>query len=228
MGFEMAIRENIIKVREVFDLTQDELAKIAGVTRGAVSQWEGGFSEPRMGAIQKMADYFGITKSNIIEDGGMDLIDPITKKQRSLPKCAIFPKPSPRATAPLLGRVHAGSAQEPEILEDEIELPYSVRQSHPNAYFLQVEGDCMDRVYPEGCYILVDPDQEPHNGSIAAVSIDGTEYVMRRLLRTTSTMVLAPESFNDQHQDIVITAADDRTVELVGTVVWFQSSKEME
>lgn len=86
----------------------------------------------------------------------------------------------------------------------------------------------MDRVYPEGCLILVDPDREPQNGSIAAVSIDGADYVMRRLLRTSNTMVLAPESFNPEHEDIVITAASGKTVELAGTVVWYQPSREME
>nr|WP_277926899.1 S24 family peptidase [Adlercreutzia sp. JBNU-10] len=90
-----------------------------------------------------------------------------------------------------------------------------------------VEGDCMDKVYPEGCLILVDPDQEPRNGSIAAVSIDGANYVMRRLLKTPSTIVLAPESFNPEHEDIVITAASGKTVELAGTVVWYQPAKEL-
>lgn len=64
----MGIRENIINLRKQHGLTQDELAKIAGVSRGAVSQWEGGFSEPRMGAVQRMADYFGIKKGDLIED----------------------------------------------------------------------------------------------------------------------------------------------------------------
>ena len=107
-------------------------------------------------------------------------------------------------------------------------MPLSVSKSHPNAYFLEVEGDCMDKVYPEGCLILVDPDREPQNGSIAAVSIDGSDYVMRRLLRTANTMILAPESFNTEHEDIVITASSGKTVSLAGTVVWFQPAKEME
>lgn len=47
----MGIRENIIELRKRERITQEELAKIANVSRGAVSQWEGGFSEPRMGAI---------------------------------------------------------------------------------------------------------------------------------------------------------------------------------
>lgn len=181
---------------------------------------------PRRDAIKNICNYFNLDEDDLLSDKfGL-----AAKEHRSpfIPANAIFPKPSPRATAPLLGRVHAGDAQEPDVLEDEIELPYSVRQSHPNAYFLQVEGDCMDKVYPEGCYILVDPDREPANGSIAAVMIDGRDAVMRRILRTASTMVLAPESTNPAHEDIVITAADERTVELVGTVVWFQAAKEME
>ncbi|MCY9579591.1 helix-turn-helix domain-containing protein [Paenibacillus alvei] len=70
----MAISENIKKLRERYGLTQQELAEIAGVTNKAVSAWESGLSEPRMGAIEKMATRFNIKKSNIIEDGGMDLL----------------------------------------------------------------------------------------------------------------------------------------------------------
>lgn len=109
----MGIRENIIALRTLYNVTQEELAAIAGVSRGAVSQWEGGFSEPRMGAIQKIADHYHILKSNIIEDGGMDSIDPITKRPRvpnEYPPGAIIPTPPCKAYAPLLGRVHAGGA----------------------------------------------------------------------------------------------------------------------
>ena len=38
-----------------------------GVSDKAVSTWEQNKTVPRMGAIQKMADYFGIQKSDIIE-----------------------------------------------------------------------------------------------------------------------------------------------------------------
>ena len=70
----MSISENIKILRYRYDITQKELAEIAGVSDKAVSTWELGTYEPRMGAIQKIADHFGIQKSNIIEDGGMDLL----------------------------------------------------------------------------------------------------------------------------------------------------------
>ena len=95
-------------------------------------------------------------------------------------------------------------------------------------YFLQVEGDCMDNVYPEGCYILIDPEQRPSNGSIAVVSIDGADYVMRRLYRGANTLILSPDSHNAEYEDMVFAATTEHTVEFHGTVVWFQASKEME
>lgn len=70
----MSVRENIIRLRTLSTLTQEDFGKIAGVSRGAVSQWEGGFSEPRMGAIEKLARHFGIPKSWLIEDDGMALV----------------------------------------------------------------------------------------------------------------------------------------------------------
>lgn len=64
----MTISENIKNLRLKYGLSQKELGLIAGVTDKAVSTWEQGIKEPRMGAIQKMADHFGIKKSDIIED----------------------------------------------------------------------------------------------------------------------------------------------------------------
>jgi len=67
----MSIGQNIKILRDHFNITQEELAKIAGVSNKAVSTWESGRNEPRMGVIQKIADYFHLKKSDIIEDNGM-------------------------------------------------------------------------------------------------------------------------------------------------------------
>ena len=129
----MGIKENIAELRKREKLTQEEFAKIAGVTRAAVAQWESGFSEPRMGSIQKLADHFGISKSDIIEEGGMF-------GKFSIVNGAIKPTTAKPAYAPLLGRVHAGEAQEPDVLQDAIPVPYEIIKRHPQGYFLQVEG----------------------------------------------------------------------------------------
>ncbi len=211
----MSTGANIRRLREQRNLTQDELGNMVGVSRSTITQWERGWTTPRMGNIQILAGIFGVTTADIIAD-------------EPSPTNAIKPATTKPAYAPLLGRVHAGEAQEPDVLQDAIPVPYEIIKRHPQGYFLQVEGDCMDNVYPEGCYILIDPEQCPSNGSIAVVSIDGADYVMRRLYRGANTLILSPDSHNAKHEDMIFAATTEHTVEFHGTVVWFQSSKEME
>lgn len=64
----MTIAENIKKIREQYGLTQAELGEIAGVSDKAVSTWENGTAEPRMGSIQKIAEHFHISKGSIVDD----------------------------------------------------------------------------------------------------------------------------------------------------------------
>lgn len=221
----MSIRENIIQLRKIYGITQEELAKIANVSRGAVSQWEGGFSEPRMGAIEKIVAHFGLRKSHIIEDGGMNDIDPVTKK----PKIHTNVQGMAMGSVPLLGSVHAGKPQDPDTYDGEtVKIPQFLIDSDPECYALEAEGDCMNKVYPEGCTIAVSPNKEPMNGSVAVVSIDGREAVMRRMYRTPNTLVLSPDSFNPDHDDIVVTSETEHTIEFLGKVVWFQAREEME
>lgn len=64
----MPISENIRLLRESYSLSQAEFGEIAGVSDKAVSTWEKGIKVPRMGAVQRLADYFGIPKSEILDD----------------------------------------------------------------------------------------------------------------------------------------------------------------
>lgn len=64
----MSIGKNIRALREARNITQKELADAIGVTDKAVSTWEKDIKTPRMGSIQKIADYFNVKKSDIIEE----------------------------------------------------------------------------------------------------------------------------------------------------------------
>ena len=78
----MSIGKNIKRLRESHGMNQADLALIAGVTDKAVSTWENDLKIPRMGAIQKIAEYFGIPKSNIIEDSIGDNIHALRLKKK--------------------------------------------------------------------------------------------------------------------------------------------------
>lgn len=212
----MSIGANIRRLRERNGLTQEEFGKIAHVSAMAVSQWENDRAVPRMGAVQALADHFGISKGEIIDD-----------EPSALPAEALPVYSSGEATVPLLalGRVHAGELADEEGAEGRVEVPASVLERHPRAFALAVEGDCMDRVVPEGAHVLVDPDREPGNGSIAVVETEGYRAVMRRWYRGSSTLMLSADSFSE-HEDMIF-GPDDGPVRVVGTVVWWQAPGEM-
>ena len=217
----MAIRENIIKLREMNQITQEQLAKIAGVSRGAVSQWEGGFSEPRMGAIQRMADHFNISKSNIIEDGGMNAC------YRSSIPGAMKAISNGESYLPLvsLGRVHAGVLVDEEVCEKTVNVPSNIAKNHPSAMVLEVEGNCMNRVIPEGSHVLLDPTIAPSNGSIVVVETEDYQAIMRRWYKGNNSLMLTADSY-EEFEDLIFTG-DEQSIKVIGTVVWFQAAKEL-
>lgn len=66
-----ATMENIQRLMGLTGVTQEALGDIAGVDRTSVSHWVTGRTSPRMGALQRIADHFGITTNNLADPGGM-------------------------------------------------------------------------------------------------------------------------------------------------------------
>lgn len=64
----MGIKENVRRIRTERGLTQEQLAVMVGVNRSTITQWETGWSQPRMAAAQRLADALGVKVSEIIED----------------------------------------------------------------------------------------------------------------------------------------------------------------
>ncbi len=211
----MSIARNIRAVRTRNNLTQEEFGEIVGVSSMAVSQWETGRAVPRMGAVQKISDYFHISKGSLIDEDSSTL----TK----------LPISGSTATLPLrtLGKVHAGVMDDDTICDDEdVQVPERVVLAYPDAFLLRVEGNCMDRVIPEGSHVVVAPHKEPANGSIVVIHDDAYEAIMRRYYKGSSALMLSPDSYEEEYQDIIV--HDGQEITLIGVVVWWQASEMME
>lgn len=209
MGFADNVRAN----RERLGLSQEELARRVGLTNSAVSQWEGGRAKPRIGVMKALSEIFGMTVSELLgEDApGAGMREPVGR--------------SGMVPMRRLGRTHAGNAVE-EIPDDGVvEVPAGVAGRHPHAFMLDVDGDCMDRAYPPGCVVMVDPDMEPWNGCAVVAETQPGESVMRRYMRGSSTLMLSPDSY-EEHDDLVFSGDSCAEVRLVGVVVWYQASSD--
>lgn len=62
----MKIAENIRALRREKGLTQEQLAGVLGVTTGAVYKWEAGLSQPELGMLAGIADFFDTSVDVII------------------------------------------------------------------------------------------------------------------------------------------------------------------
>lgn len=208
----MSVGANILKYRKAHKMTQDDLAKKLDVARSTVTQWENGWSSPRMGMVQKLAGVFGVSTSDIVAEYDSSLAMHVKTSSAMVP-------------VRVLGRTHAGERMDEDESDYEAEFPQSVVARHPNCFALTVEGDCMNRRYHNGDHILVDPDMEPHNGSAVVAEFSDGRSVVRSYLRGSSTLVLAPDSYLEGYEDIII-AMDDEPVKLLGVVFWNQAGKE--
>ena len=216
----MSIGANIRRYRKQAKLTQEELAKLVGVGRTSVTQWENGEQTPLMGNVQKLAGALKVSTLDLIYDGADD-----PRKADCHPVRMVVEK---GVAVPVVGRVHAGTFEPEEVAERVVHVTEQVVAGHPNARALIVDGHCMDRVIPEGCCVLYDPEMtEPANGSIVVVETEDYSALMRRWYSTGRTLLLAPDSSDPEIEDIVL-RWDDGPIKVLGTVFHYQSPDDWE
>ena len=184
----MGIKENIKRIREIYGLTQQDLADIAGVTNKAVSAWESGLSEPRMGAIERIANRFGLMKSNIIEEGGMDSLRLAKQKD-------VF-------AIPLVGTICAGDGLLAEQnIEEYVHYPFPGKRQ-PD-YALRVQGDSMIGAgIEDGDIVYMRYTQwADYNGQIVAAIIkDHEEGMLKRIKWSSDSPFIRLEPENDKYE----------------------------
>ena len=211
----MSIGKNIKKLREKHNLSQEELAKIAGVSDKAVSTWENDLKTPRMGTIQKIADHFGILKSDIIEDQP-------TKVRPIKPGLTVSGDSRP---VPLLGTIAAGIPIEMIEVKEWVNVPREIAEMFPNAFLVQVNGDSMNKIVPPNALALIDPTEEVNNGDIAAVAVNGYDATLKRFYKFQDGITLEPESYNPEHKTQFYSEKDQEfnPISIKGKFVWFMA-----
>lgn len=61
---------NLSRYMELCNKKQADIINDLGINKSAVSTWINGTRMPRMDKVQVLADYFGINKSDLLEDKG--------------------------------------------------------------------------------------------------------------------------------------------------------------
>lgn len=163
--------DNIRKYRIIKHMTQLDLAKLLNVSDKTVSSWETGEKIPRMGNIEKIANCFGLNKTDLIED---------TSKSRF--------------KIPVLGKVIAGYPVEAvENIIDYEEI--TSKMASLGEYFaLQVKGDSMMPRFTEGDVVIVRKQDDVDNGDIAIMLVNGDEATIKKVQKFEGGINLIPSN----------------------------------
>jgi repressor LexA len=82
----------------------------------------------------------------------------------------------------------------------------------------------MSRVLPNGCYVLVDPDQrEPIvNGRPYALCVNGYDATVKRVRQLANGLELIPDSLDPTYRAQVFDSGVEgtETITIIGRVVW--------
>ena len=223
----MGVPENIDALLVKFNINQDHLARIADVTPGAVTGWRKG-STPRKDAVRNICDYFNLSEDDILsENYGL-----AAKEYGDFPGISNA-RPAvgmAMGLAPRLGKVHAGVLAQPDVCDEAtmVSIPQFLVDEDPDCFVVSSEGDCMDKVLSVGSDLVVSRKKQPRDNSIVMASVDGCDYIVRRLRMTANTMILSPESHNPDHEDIIIRRDSEHSLEIPGVITWYQAPREME
>ena len=115
---------------------------------------------------------------------------------------------------PIIGWTSAGNWRE-AVRHAIGRMPVANKVAGPKSFAVEVQGDSMDRIIPEGGFVVVDPDQvQPVNGKIYLIENDEHESQVK--MYRTGPARYEPVSSNDSHKAV----AAGEAVKVIGRVVW--------
>ena len=201
--------KNLRRLLEESGKTQKELAEAIGESQQVVNTWAIGRSIPRMGRVQKLADFFGVEKSILVDEWPesdipqLPNIFPITKKR-----------------IPFLGQIACG---EPIFCNEDRES-YVVAGADVRADFcLKARGDSMTGArIMDGDIVFIQRDVALVSGQIYAVEIDD-EATLKRVYYDEGAQELRLLAENPKYPTMVYSGERLAHVHVLGKAIAFQS-----
>lgn len=184
--------------------SQKEVAEAVGVSAPTFHDWLKGNKMPRMKNVQKLADYFGIALSDLIEEKPKS-------EQRKLPPNIITPAAHP---IPVLGTICAGDGI---VANEHFVGQFFIDSSVHADYALKVKGNSMiDAEIYDGDMAFIKKEFDFRPGKIYAVvhGVD-SEASLKKVFEQGDKFILQP--CNAAFSPIVVDISECYVVgELVG------------
>ena len=203
--------QNLLHYMNKYNKTQKDIADIVGVSAPTVNDWIKAKKYPRIDKIEKLANYFGILKSNLIEEHTSETTDTINAPNIFKIETKKFP---------LLGNIACG---EPVFANEEMGLYIEAGANIHADFCLKASGDSMigARIH-DGDIVFIRQQSSVEDGEIAAVLIDD-EATLKRVYYDKSIGILSLFAENPKYKALHFRGAELDKIRILGKAVAFQS-----
>lgn len=204
------ISNNLSYYMEQNNVNNKELASILNVSESTVGKWILKKSTPRMGVIEKIANYFNIEKSDLIED---------RSKNTNLSQIPGIKMIKKFVNVPILGEIACG---EPIFCQENYDGFFQIDEDLDRPDFcLTANGDSMiDVGIEDGDLIFMKQTPVIANGKIAAILIDDT-VTLKRFYKHEHEIILQPE--NKSYSPIILRENDGQNIKIIGEMIGMYS-----
>lgn len=199
LGNKKIMAKNILYYMEKHQKSRNEMCEALGVKYTTFTDWVKGNSYPRIDKIELMANYFGISKSDLVEE---HVVAPR--------KCI---------TINVLGRVAAGIPIDAvtDIIDTE---EISLEMARTGEFFgLQIKGDSMEPKISDGDVVIVRQQNDAESGDIVIATINGDEATCKRIRKYRDGIELV--SSNPCYEPMFFSneEIENKPVRIIGRVV---------
>lgn len=199
LGNKKIMAKNILYYMEKHQKTRNEMCEALGVKYTTFTDWVKGNSYPRIDKIELMANYFGISKSDLVEEHVV-----VSRKG---------------VTINVLGRVAAGIPIEAvtDIIDTE---EISEDMAKTGEFFgLQIKGDSMEPKISEGDIVIVRQQNDAENGEIVIATVNGDEATCKRLRKYRDGIELVSNNPSYEPMFFSNEEIEKKPVKIIGRVV---------
>lgn len=192
--------------RKSAGMTQAQAAEAGGIALSTLRRWEQGVNEPDINSINKLADLYH-TSTDVLLDSPF--------AHRGVVSIT-------NATAPLFGRIAAGTPREAlKVADEEHWVSPKLKERYPDAFWLRVSGNSMNRLFADESLVLIAPREEVRDGDVAVVFVNGDDATLKRVYFEGTAIRLHPESYDPEYRDRVIdpSGPDAPEVRIIGKAV---------
>lgn len=171
LGNKQVLAKNLIFYMEKNNVDRYKLCEDLDFKYSTVSEWLSAKKYPRIDSIEKLANYFGVAKSDIIEEKESPNLGKIISRGDNIYKIPVFETVS-------AGFGAYASNEVIDYIPVLINNPYDVKST----IAIKVKGDSMYPKIEDGDIIIVRKQTSIDSGDVAVLLLDNEEGLVKKVV----------------------------------------------